>query len=420
MAGSLSMGEKRSPDLALVNAGELVTCRGTGRDKLGIIEDGALMIEGGKVAWVGTTVQYRRMSVGKPSKVVDAEGCLVTPGFVDPHTHLAFAGAREDELERKVSGESYTQILKEGGGIARTVRETRKASEASLIEESKGRVLQLMKKGVTTAEVKTGYGQNAKQELKLLAAIRKLGKAVRVELVPTLLGLHAKPPEFRDTTSFVDHAIREILPTVAESRLKPRFSDCFCEEGVFSREECSRYLRASARAGFLLKIHADEFRDSGGASLAGQLGCVSADHLGSSSKAGVELMAKKGVAAVLLPGTSLFSGIPYADATMIRDSGCTMALGTDLSPNSWVESPQFVMALACSGMKMTPSEALLGFTRNAAMALARRDVGSLEVGSSADFVVHLMPSYRYLPYRVGGEYVKSVFKKGREVFASRA
>lgn len=406
------------PELALVNAGQLVTCRGTAGDKLGIIEDGALLVEGGKVTWVGTTTEFRRKSVGKPSKVVDADGLLVTPGFVDPHTHLAFAGAREDELERKVSGESYTQILKEGGGIARTIRETRKASKASLIEESRSRVLQLMKKGVTTIEVKTGYGQNASQELKMLDAISKLGKAAGVEVVPTLLGLHAKPPEFKDRSSFVDFAITRILPAVAASKLKPRFSDCFCEEGIFSRQECSKYLRASTKAGFMLKVHADEFADSGGALLAGQLGCVSADHLGASSRPGVELMAKRGVAAVLLPGTSLFSGIPYADARMIRDSGCTIALGTDLSPNSWIESPQLVMSLACLGMKMTPAEALLGFTRNAAKALARKDIGSLGVGRSADFVVHSLPNYKFLPYRVGGDYVNRVFRKGKEVYSA--
>jgi imidazolonepropionase len=415
IGGTLSMEESKLPSLALVNAGQLVTCQGTERNRLGIIEDGALLVEGGKVAWVGTTAEFRGKSVGKASKVVDAGGFLVTPGFVDPHTHLAFAGAREDELERKVSGESYRQILKEGGGIARTIRETRKASEASLIEESKGRVLQLLKKGVTTIEVKTGYGQNAKQELKMLSAIRKLGKAVGAELVSTLLGLHAKPPEFRDGKSFVDYAMKEVLPAVAASKHKPRFSDCFCEEGIFPRQECSRYLRASANAGFLLKIHADEFADSGGASLAGQLGCVSADHLGSSSKEGVQAMAKKGVAAVLLPGTSLYSGIPYANANMIRDSGCTIALGTDLSPNSWVESPQLVMSLACAGMKMTPAGALLGFTRNAAKALARTDIGSLGVGYSADFVVHSLPNYKFLPYRVGGDYVSRVFRKGIEV-----
>ncbi|MDA4121181.1 MAG: imidazolonepropionase [Thaumarchaeota archaeon] len=411
------MGEKESPDLALINAGELVTCVATTKDELGVIADGALLVDEGLVTWVGTTKKFRQMSV-KPTRVVNADGGLVTPGFVDPHTHLVFAGSREDELERKVSGEGYKKILQEGGGISRTIRETRNASKARLVRESKGRVLQLMRNGVTTAEVKSGYGQNVKEELKMLAAVKALGAKVEVGLVPTLLGLHAKPPEFKGSGEYVDYAVREMLPKVAASKMMPRFSDCFCEEGVFSREDCARYLRASAKAGFALKIHADEFGDSGGASLAGDLKCVSADHLGRSSKQGIEMMAKEGVVAVLMPGTSLFSGIPYADARMIVDSGCTVALGTDMSPNSWIESPQLVMSLACSGMRMTPAEALLGFTRNAAKALNREDIGVLGVGYSGDFVVHTLPSYRFLPYRVGGEYVRGVFRKGREIFHS--
>jgi imidazolonepropionase len=394
-----------------------VTCIGTAKDKLGVVEDGALLAEGGRVTWVGTTKEFRRMSV-KATRMVDAGGGLVTTGFVDPHTHLVFGGSSEDELEKKISGESYTRILKEGGGILRTIRETRKASKARLVRESRDRLQQLMKNGVTTAEVKTGYGQSVKDELKMLAVIRELGTQLSVGLVPTLLGLHAKPPEFKDSREYVDYAIRKTLPVVAESGLKPRFSDCFCEEGVFSWEACSRYLRASAKAGFELKIHADEFGDSGGASLAAELGCVSADHLGRSSKAGIQMMAKRGVAAVLLPGTSLFSGIPYADARMIIDSGCPVALGTDLSPNSWIESPQVVMSIACSGMRMTPAESLLGFTKNAAKALGREDIGALGVGYSADFVVHSLPGYRFLPYRIGGEYVRRVIRKGREIYHS--
>ncbi len=408
--------------LALVNAGELVTCSGRdGRDDeglLGIIEDGALISEGGKVVWVGTTRDFRRKAVRKPTRLVDAEGRLVTPGFIDAHTHLAFAGSREDELERKVMGESYTSILKSGGGITRTVRETRKASLSRILKESGARVQQLLRNGVTTAEVKTGYGQNVEDEIKLLKAIGRLGKAGPVELVPTFLGLHATPPEFKSGREYASYAVREILPRVAETEERPAFSDCFCEKGVFSPEECSRYLKASQKLGFMCKIHADEFSDSGGASLAATTKCVSADHLGRSSPEGMMMMAKEGVAAVLLPGTALYSGIPYADARRLIESGCVVALGTDLSPNSWIESPQLVMSLACTGMKMTPSQALRGFTVNAARAIKRNDLGRLGVGCAADFVVHSLPGYRFLPYRVGGEYVSRVFKKGSEVYTS--
>ncbi|MDE1852182.1 MAG: imidazolonepropionase [Thaumarchaeota archaeon] len=405
-------------DLALVNALELVTCGGQGEtadEELGVIEDGALLVEGGRVSWVGSTKELKGKSFGRAKRTVDARGCLVTPGFVDPHTHLAFAGSREDELERKTTGETYRSILDSGGGILRTIQETRAASAATIAEESGGRVAQLLGNGVTTVEVKSGYGQRLADELKMLEAVGRLKKASDVEIIPTFMGLHAKPPEFRTTREYVDYAVRQMLPAVSVARTRPLFSDCFCETGIFSREECSKYLKASGASGLLLKMHADEFAESGGASLAAELGCVSADHLGRAGSEGIGEMARRGVAAVLLPGTSLYSSIPYADARGIIEAGCHVALGTDLSPNSWIESPQMVMSLACNGMKMTPAQALLGFTRNGARAVARKDLGFLGVGSSADFVVHSLPGYRYLPYRVGGRYVQRVFKRGKEV-----
>lgn len=405
------------PDLAVVKAEELVTM-GADDGSLGIIEDGALVVEGGRVVWTGSSAEFRRKSFAKPRKLVDASGKLVTPGFVDPHTHLVFAGSREDELERKIAGESYVSILDGGGGINRTMVETRKASRARLVAEARGRVEQLARHGVTTAEVKTGYGQDLASELKLLDVIRALGRTGPVELVPTFLGLHSRPPEFGKADEYVDYAVKTMLPEIA--RRRPAFSDCFCEEGVFSGEQCARYLRASKSLGLALKIHADEFAESGGASLAAEMGCISADHLGRSGRSGVEEMAKKGVAAVLLPGTSLYSAIGYADAGMIADTGCSIALGTDLSPNSWIESPQVVMMLACNAMKMTPAAALRGVTVEAAKALGRDDIGRLSPGARADFAIHDLPSYRFLPYRVGGDYVSAVFKGGAEIFSSSA
>ncbi len=406
------------PDLTLINAGELVTCNGIGEtaeEKLGIIEDGALLVEKGRVSWVGTTKVLKRKTFGRPRRTIDAHGALVTPGFVDPHTHLVFAGSREDELERKIRGESYAAILSGGGGIAKTIRETREAPTVKIVRESDQRVDQLLRNGVTTAEVKTGYGQRLKDEIKLLETIRWLQRVSDVELVSTFMGLHAKPPEFRSSTEYVGHVVDKMLPAIATVRPRPRFSDCFCEEGVFTREECSKYLKASLKLGFECKVHADEFTDTGGASLAAELGCVTADHLGRSNSSGIREMARRGVTAVLLPGTSLYSNIPFADASGILGAGCTVALGTDLSPNSWIESPQFVMSLACTNMRMSPAEALLGFTRNAAEAVRRSDLGSLTTGSAADFVIHSLPGYAFLPYRIGGRYVRNVFKRGKEV-----
>jgi imidazolonepropionase len=405
-------------DLSVINAGELVTCSGTGEGGLGVVEDGAMLVRDGKVVWVGAGPEFKRKFGDGKGRVVDAGGGLVHPGFVDPHTHLLFAGSREDELERKVSGQSYTKILESGGGIARTIRETRRASMGMLVKESGARTGQLVRNGVTTIEVKTGYGQRVEEEVRMLAAIERLRRTAGAELIPTFLGLHATPSDFPGSREYVRYAIDQMLPRIASMKNRPAFSDAFCEEGVFSKEECSRYLRASARMGFRLKIHADEFSDSGGAGLAAELGCVSADHLGRSGAAGVRALAKKGVVAVLLPGTSFYSGIPFADAREMIKAGCTVALGTDLSPNSWIESPQMVMSLACNAMKMTPAEALLGFTRNAALGLGRRDIGTLEPGAKADFVVSSLPGYQFLPYRVGGQYVRKVFKGGKEIFTS--
>ena len=409
------------PDLVMINAGELVTCAGgvgSDQQQLGVIEDGALVVDRGKISWVGTSKELKRKAIGRPKRILDAKGDLVTPGFVDPHTHLAFAGSREDELERKTRGESYVSILEGGGGIQRTVRDTRKATAREIADQSSERLKQMVANGVTTVEVKTGYGQRTSDELKMIEAIELLRGSSEIGVVSTFLGLHAKPPEFETSGGYVDYAVREMLPQVARSRTRPAFSDCFCEQGIFSREDCSRYLRASRELGFALKIHADEFVDSGGASLSARLGCTSADHLGQSDPDGIEAMVKKGVAAVVLPGTSLYSSIPYANAKKMIEAGCTVALGTDLSPNSWIESPQLVMSLACTGLKMTPAQALLGFTVNAARAISREDVGSLRVGSTADFVVHSVPGYRFLPYRVGGSYVRKVVKCGREVYSS--
>ena len=406
-------------DLVVVNCGEVATCDGSDGG-VGAIADGAVVVDSGKVTWVGSMKDFRRKALGKPRKEIDARGMLVTPGFIDPHTHLAFAGSREDELEKKALGKTYLEILDEGGGIARTIDSTRRAPEGQVLGESGQRISQLVRNGVTTVEVKTGYGQRLKDELKLLRVIRKMDRTWGAEVVPTFLGLHAKPTEFKDADEFVRYAIGTMLPGVAASPMKPEFSDCFCEDGVFSKEQCRKYLAASKRLGFRLKIHADEFHESGGAGLAAEAGCVSADHLGMASQDGVKRMGRKGVTAVLLPGTSLYSSIPYAHAKEIMHLGCRVALGTDLSPNSWVESPQVVMGLACTALRMTPGQALLGFTRNAADAIGRSDIGSITPGNKADLVIHRVKSHRDLPYRMGGNYVDMVIKEGKEIFRAPA
>lgn len=406
--------------VALINA-ELVTCRGRGgRDEqnpVGVIDDGALFARQGKVVWVGPTKELRRKSWGKASKVVDAEGSLVTPGLVDPHTHVLFAGTREDELDRKARGETYAQILESGGGITRTMRETKAASSSRIISESMARLNQLKAAGVTTVELKTGYGDDTREELRALELISRLGKMSGIDVVPTFLGLHAVPSGAK-RPDYVRRVIGETLPAVAAGKFRPEFADCFCEEGVFSAKECGSFLKAARVLGIKRKIHADEFSDSGGAAIAAANGCTSADHLGYARRGSGRLMANAGVVVVVLPMTSLNSKAKFADVKSLHADRCRVALGTDLSPNTWVESPQSVMGLACSALNMTADESLRGFTTEAAAAIAKTDVGRLEAGCKADFVVHSYNDYRSIPYRIGGRYVKEVYKAGRMTWRS--
>jgi imidazolonepropionase len=410
------------PDLAVVNISQMVTNSGCvagkpiDEDSIGLVHDAAMLVEGGRVIWVGTMKEYKTKTLGKPARTLDAAQRLVTPGFVDPHTHLIFAGGRQDEFDRKIKGESYKRILSSGGGILRTIRATRDSSNKILLIEALDRLLQLKASGVTTVEVKSGYGQDLANEVKMISVANQLGEMSGVEIINTFLGLHAVPPECKSANDYTKFVINNILPEIAKLPHRPKFSDCFCESDLFSRDFCSRYLKASALLGFNLKIHADEFSESGGAELAANLGCTSADHLENSTEEGLKAMAEKGVVAVLLPSTALYSSIRPADADRIQKNGCVLSLGTDLSPNSWVESPQLVMLLACTTMRMSIAQALAAFTWGASLALGRSDLGRLVQGAKADFTIHEYHDYRYLPYRVGGRYVTSVYKAGKEIY----
>jgi imidazolonepropionase len=389
--------------------------RGEPSDLLGIISDGAVVIDRGKIVWTGTTADFRKLDV-HPAKIIEASQKTVTPGLIDPHTHLAFAGSREDELAKKARGSTYLEILQRGGGIARTIRATREATESEILTQTRERLRQLLRNGVTSVEVKTGYGQDLVNELKLLRVIDRLAEDGILDVTSTFLGLHSVPSEFKSSSDYVRYVKKVVLPEVCARTRKPAFADCFCEEGVFSYEECQGYLKTSRSLGLQLKIHADEFTDSNGARLAAEADCVSADHLGRSSVVGLNKMGKKGVIAVILPGTSLYSGIKPANVKEVLQSGCKIALGTDLCPNSWIESPQIVMALACTMLRLPPELALLGFTRNAAAAIAREDLGTLALGNVGDLVIYDFPSYEFLPYRVGGSYVNTVIKRGHVVY----
>ena len=410
-------------DLFIHSAAQLLTLasdgprRGVDMGELGIIEDGAVAVKDGLVALVGPTSEVRGQVMA--AEEVDASGKVVMPGFVDPHTHLVFAGDRAGEFEQRVKGATYLEIMAAGGGIMSTVRTTRTANVEQLVDESRARLDRMLAHGATTAEVKTGYGLDTENELKMLEAIRRLDAEHPVDLVPTFLGAHAVPTEYQGRTDeYVDLVVEEMLPRAASflvTHPSSLFCDVFCDEGAFTLEQSRRVLEAAQALGFGLKIHADEFKPLGGARLAVELGAVSADHLVCTPDDEIELLAESDTIAVALPGTPFGLGHhEYTPARRIIDSGGALALATDLNPGTcWCESMQLIIALACRFMKMTPAEAIAAATINAAHAVGLgHQVGSLEVGKKADVIVLDIPDYRHLPYRFGVNLVDRVIKGG--------
>ncbi|MEM0075084.1 MAG: imidazolonepropionase [Conexivisphaerales archaeon] len=408
---------------ALTNIGELVTMAAADKAKtwdessLALLHDAAVIVESGRVSWVGSMRQYRSLSV--KAKEIDVKGRLVTPGFVDCHNHALFSGSREDELDRKLKGESYISILQSGGGIRRTIKETRESSESQLYKQTVTRIEHLIRNGVTTMELKTGYGQDIASEIKLLKVAYEIAKKSSIEIIPTFLGLHATPPEYESSSDYLSFVVKNMLPAIMQSEYKPVFADCFCESGIFNYDQCKSYLAACRGYGLRLKVHADEFSDSNGALLAAEMKCVSADHLEYSSYEGLKEMAKNDVVAVLLPATAFYSNIKPPDLSKIQAAGCMVALGTDISPNSWVESPQLVIALACNMMRMTPAMALASFTVGSAKALGRNDIGRIMPDCKADMILWDFTNYREIAYKIGGSYVSSVFKSGEKIYEDR-
>ncbi|MGB8779127.1 MAG: imidazolonepropionase [Candidatus Bathyarchaeia archaeon] len=419
---------KEKADLLIVNANELVTLGGnnqkprTGKQMLdlGIMRNGALAVKDGTIAAVGSTSEITK--VYKAENVVNASGKTVLPGFIDPHTHLVFAGSREDEFQMRVEGAPYMEILDAGGGILKTVRETRRASVEKLVENGTETLNAMLEHGTTTVEAKSGYGLTTKDELKILEAIQRLNEMHTVDLVPTFLGAHAVPPEFSNSPEdYVSLIISEMIPKVAGKGLA-EFCDVFCERGVFTLDQARRILVAGKNSGLKPRVHADEISLLGGTELAASVGAVSADHMLFSSDKGIKAMADKGVLATLLPAAafSLMSG-RYADARKMINSGVPVALGTDFNPSCWVENQQLVIAFACHFMKLTPAEAITAATINAAHAVCRAgEIGSLEVGKKADIIVLEVPNHKFLGYRFGVNLVDKVIKNGRLVVDKEA
>ena len=398
-------------DIFIKNANELITLKGPNKPRtkkemnnLSIIHKGSIAIKNGKIFDVGKNLKYTAETV------IDATGKTVMPGFVDPHTHLVFSGSREFELDMKLRGFSYMDILKKGGGIFYTVTETRKASEASLIEQSKKRLDNMLKHGTTTCEAKSGYGLDTETEIKILKINEKLNKKHPVDIVSTFLGAHAVPEEY-SADEYVDIIIDEMISKV---KGLASFCDVFCEKDVFTVEQSKKILDAGKKYGLIPKIHADEIVDTGGAALAAEVGAISADHLLHSNEQGIKQMIKQGVVGVLLPGTPFTLMMKeYADARKMINMGLPIALATDLNPNCWIENMQFIIQLACYNMKMTPAEAITASTFNAACAIGlNAKIGSLEIGKQADIIVLDCPSHLFIPYHIGVNLVNTVIKNG--------
>lgn len=420
--------ERRRPqenvDLLVKDANELVTvagytkkpCIGRQMRQIRTIHGGSLAVRNGRIATVGTTRDVTRSC--KSNEEIVAKGKIVLPGFVDPHTHLVFAGSREDEFQMQVEKFSYLKILRAGGGILRTVRETRKKNVEDLVERGIERLDVMFKHGTTTVEAKSGYGLTTKEELKILDAVRRLDQLHPVDIVPTFLGAHAIPPEYlNNPQEYVRLVTEEMIPEVVARGLG-EFCDVFCERGVFSLEQSRQILVAGKKLGLKPKIHADEMSLLGGAELAAEVGATSASHLLFASDHGIKALAAKGVVATLLPAAafSLMKG-RYADARSMIDFGVPVALGTDFNPSCWTENQQLVIAFACHFMELTPAEAITAATINAAHAVGRaEEIGSLEIGKKADITILNVPNHKHLGYRFGVNLVDKVIKDGRIVY----
>lgn len=412
-------------DLIIKNANELLTLKGENRprtewrmNELGIIKGGSVAVKGDKIFAVGTDEEIEwTVEVSDDTRIIDAAGKTVMPGFVDPHTHLIFYGSREDELHMKLEGKSYLEILSIGGGILRTVRDTRKASEEELYNTAADVLDRMISFGTTTVEAKSGYGLDTETEIKSLDVIEKLNRGHTVDLVATFLGAHAIPHEYEgNPDGYVNLIIEDMLPKIKERKLA-EFCDVFCEEGVFSVEQSKRILLAGKEFGLQPKIHADEIVQLHGTELACEVGAISASHLMKSSDIGIMEMALGGIIGVLVPGTPFaLMQKEYPRAREMIDSGVPIALATDFNPNCWTESMQFMIALACYNMGMLPSEAIVASTINAAYAINRgEEIGSLEVGKKADIIALDVPNHLHIPYRFGGNMVETVVKGGEVI-----
>ncbi len=419
------MPAEKKATLLIKNIGQLVTMAGPVPrigDQLcdiGIIEHGGIAAAGNEILRVGESDDVEGHSpLAEGCTVIDAAGAVVTPGLIDPHTHPVFSMTREKEFEMRLQGKSYMEIANAGGGIRASVRDLRTTPRQQLMEKTTERLDRMLRYGVTTIEAKSGYGLSTESEIKQLEVIRDLNQTHPIDMVPTFLGAHEIPDEYRNNRNgYIELIIDEMIPKVVEQHLA-EFSDIFTEEGVYDIPESRKIQQAADDAGLKLKFHADELKSVGGAELAAEMKAVSADHLVYISEAGIKALASSGTVAVLLPGTTFsLAGKQYAPARKMIEEGVVVALSTDCNPgSSYSESLPFMVTLAALELKMTAAEAISAVTVNAACAINREGViGQLQPGMSADMVVWNMADYRELPYHYAVNLVAKVIKAGKLV-----
>lgn len=411
--------------LAVVNCSQVVTLNGVERPRLGaemseisIIKDGALLVRAGRFERVGTRSEIEPL-IDSDCEVLDAGGRVVLPGFVDAHAHPVFAGTRADEYEERARGATYQEIAARGGGIRSTVRRTRAAGLDELVAAGKRYAGWFLRNGTTTVEAKSGYGLTTEDELKILRAVRRLNEETPLRYVPTFLGAHDVPNEYRSRRAeYIGLVTEEMLPRVAKERLA-EYCDVFCEEKVFTLDESRKILEAARRHGLKLRLHADQLTLSGGAHLAAELRATTADHLEHTDSYGIQALKAAEVQPVLLPGSVYALGSSrYPAAREMIEAGLAVVLATDFNPGSSpTPSMPMVLSLASTHMKMTPAESLTAATINAAYSLGLGDeVGSIEAGKRADFCIHDASDYREVAYFFGVEHAREVFVEGRRVF----
>ncbi|MGM7700261.1 imidazolonepropionase [Pseudalkalibacillus sp. Hm43] len=409
-------------DLLLKNIGQLLTMdgsegirKGEAMKEIGLVEDAVVAVADGKVVYVGPKDDAHSIDA---HEVIDCEGKLVTPGLVDPHTHLVFGGSREHELALKQQGVPYLEILKQGGGILSTVQATREADEEALYEKASFHLERMLSYGITTMEAKSGYGLDADTELKQLRVIKRLRETKNADIVSTYLGAHAIPNEYKGRSqAFLDEMVK-LMETVKEEDLA-EFVDIFCETGVFTVEESRAYLKKAKEMGFDVKIHADEIDPLGGTEMACEVGAISADHLVGASEEGIRQLGETNTIAVLLPGTTFYlNKNEFAKAREMIEGNAAVALATDFNPGSCpTENLQLIMNLAALKLRMTPEEIWNAVTVNSAYAIGCGErAGKISEGRQADLLVWDAPNYLYIPYHYGVNHVRTVIKNGKTLF----